>query len=111
MRTGFPRRCQTMKYRRLLIAPLATRRTTGAWGRKVMCKRDPDRLMDVTEAAALLGLKPGTLYSWASKGKVPFRKVGAALRFHRGELLEWTKGQGQKEGQGSARDSKLRVVK
>lgn len=72
-----------------------------------MCEQDPDRLMDVAEAAALLGMKPGTLYSWASKKRVPHRKVGAALRFHRGELLEWTKGQGQE----SARASKLRVVK
>jgi excisionase family DNA binding protein len=74
-----------------------------------MCEQDPDRLMDVDEAAALLGVRPGTLYSWASKRNVPFRKVGAALRFHRGELLEWTKG--QKQEQGSRLASKLRVVK
>jgi excisionase family DNA binding protein len=47
---------------------------------------DPDRLLDVNEAAELLQVKPGTLYSWASRGKVPYRKVGALVRFHRGEL-------------------------
>lgn len=76
-----------------------------------MCEQDPDRLMDVDEAAALLRMKPGTLYSWASKRKVPFRKVGAALRFHRGELLEWTKEQGQGSARSAPRASKLRVVK
>jgi excisionase family DNA binding protein len=67
--------------------------------------------MDVGEAAALLGLKPGTLYSWASKRKVPFRKVGAALRFHRGDLLEWTRVQGQIGELNAAQTSKLRMVK
>jgi excisionase family DNA binding protein len=76
-----------------------------------MCEQDPDRLMDVEEAAALLGMKPGTLYSWASKRRVPFRKVGAALRFHRGELLEWTKEQAQAGRQSAPRASKLRVIK
>jgi excisionase family DNA binding protein len=74
-----------------------------------MCGQDPDRLMDVNEAAALLGVKPGTLYSWASRRNVPFRKVGASLRFHRGELLEWTKGQVQEPRR--RRAPKLRVVK
>lgn len=78
-----------------------------------MCGQDPDRLMDVDEAAALLGMKPGTLYSWDSKRRVPFRKVGAALRFHRGELLEWTKEQAQGEGSArrAPRASKLREIK
>jgi len=76
-----------------------------------MCAQDPDRLLDVKEAAALLGMKPGTLYSWASKRNVPFRKVGAALRFHRGELLEWTKEQAQADRHRAPRPSKLRVVK
>lgn len=72
---------------------------------------DPDKLLDVEEAAALLGVKPGTLYSWASKGKVPRRKVGALLRFHRGELLDWTKEQAPvAAGQHEQRRAKLRVV-
>lgn len=72
---------------------------------------DPDKLLDVTEAAALLGVKPGTLYSWASRGKVPRRKVGALLRFHRGELLNWTKEQASAEaGEHERKRSHLRVV-
>lgn len=76
-----------------------------------MCEQDPDRLIDVGEAAALLGMKPGTLYSWASKRKVPFRKVGASLRFHRGDLLEWTREQARAGGQAAPQSSNLRVVK
>jgi excisionase family DNA binding protein len=75
-----------------------------------MCE-DPDRLLDVSEAADLLGVKPGTLYSWASRGKVPYRKVGALLRFHKGELLDWTKGQAPAEaGEHERKRSHLRVV-
>lgn len=67
---------------------------------------DPDQLLEIHEVAALLQVKPGTLYSWVSKGKVPYRKVGSLVRFHRGELMKWTKGQSQAE----QRRSKLRVV-
>jgi excisionase family DNA binding protein len=34
----------------------------------------PDRLLDVTEAAAMLGLKPATLYDWAYRRKLPVVK-------------------------------------
>jgi excisionase family DNA binding protein len=73
---------------------------------------DPDRLLDVNEAAALLQVKPGTLYAWASRGKVPFRKVGALVRFHRGELLDWTIEQagGSKQTEKKGQRAKLRVI-
>ncbi len=77
---------------------------------------DPDRLLDVHEAAALLIVKPGTLYSWITRGKVPYRKVGALVRFHRGELMAWTveqtQGSEQKEKARGERQrrAKLRMV-
>jgi excisionase family DNA binding protein len=41
-----------------------------------------DRLLDVREAAAMLGLKPATLYQWAYERRVPVVKLfGRALRF------------------------------
>lgn len=41
-----------------------------------------ERLLDVREAAALLGLKPTTLYQWAYERRVPAVKLfGRALRF------------------------------
>jgi excisionase family DNA binding protein len=67
---------------------------------------DPDRLLEIEEAAALLQVKKGTLYSWVSKGTIPFRKVGSLVRFHRGDLLEWTKGETQEK----QRRTKLRVI-
>ena len=41
-----------------------------------------DRLLDVNEASAMLGLKPCTLYQWAYERRVPVVKLfGRALRF------------------------------
>ncbi|MGB8509815.1 MAG: helix-turn-helix domain-containing protein [Pyrinomonadaceae bacterium] len=66
-----------------------------------------EKLLDINEASALLGVKPGTLYSWVSKKKVPFRKVGVCVRFHWGDLMEWT----NQTAKTSARRAPLRVVK
>lgn len=49
----------------------------------------PDRLLDVHETAALLGLKPSTLYQWAYQRRVPVVKLfGArgALRFRLSDI-------------------------
>ena len=41
-----------------------------------------ERLLDVREAAAMLGLKPCTLYQWAYERRIPVVKLfGRALRF------------------------------
>ena len=41
-----------------------------------------DRLLDVREAAGMLGLKPCTLYAWAYERRIPVVKLfGRALRF------------------------------
>ena len=72
---------------------------------------DPDRLLDINEAAALLQVKAGTLYSWVSKDKVPYRKVGSLVRFHRGELMDWTRKQSQQPAREKSRCTKLSVVR
>ena len=47
----------------------------------------PDRLLDVAEAAVLLGLKsPRALYKWAYAGRIPSVKIGKLLRFRRSDL-------------------------
>ena len=47
----------------------------------------PDRLLDVQEAAALLGLKsPRTLYKWAYAGRIASVKIGKLLRFRYSDL-------------------------
>ena len=41
-----------------------------------------ERLLDVREASAMLGLKPATLYQWAYERRIPVVKLfGRALRF------------------------------
>jgi excisionase family DNA binding protein len=43
---------------------------------------DDDRLLDVREAASMLGLRPSTLYQWAYERRIPIVKLfGRALRF------------------------------
>ncbi|WNG57406.1 helix-turn-helix domain-containing protein [Archangium gephyra] len=48
-----------------------------------------DTLLTVEEAAALLRLRPKTLYNWVSQGKVPYSKLGSVVRFNRRELVDW----------------------
>lgn len=70
---------------------------------------DPEQLLDVSEAAALLHVKGKTLYAWVSRNKIPYRKICSLVRFHRGELIEWARGQQNK--QPTLRRKQLSVVK
>ena len=59
-------------------------RARASSGRDGDTRESQDRLLDVREAALLLGLKPATLYQWAYKRRIPVVKLfGArgALRF------------------------------
>jgi excisionase family DNA binding protein len=60
-----------------------------------LMRDDPERLLDISEAAALLHVKNKTLYAWVSRNKIPYRKLCSLVRFHRGDLIEWAKGQQQ----------------
>lgn len=53
-------------------------------------ERDRAGLLNVKEAAALLGVAPRTIYAWVAERRVPFRKAGRLLRFDRAELLAWS---------------------
>jgi excisionase family DNA binding protein len=50
-----------------------------------------DALLNVTEAAALLGIAPGSLYHWLSEGRgIPVVRLSArCLRFRRTDLEAW----------------------
>jgi excisionase family DNA binding protein len=51
---------------------------------------DNDRLLNVNEAADLLGISAGTLYHWVSERRVPHVKLGIrCLRFRRASLETW----------------------
>jgi len=46
-------------------------------------------LMNVKQLAEYLQLKPGTVYTWAQKGKLPAIKVGRNWRFRKEEIDAW----------------------
>jgi excisionase family DNA binding protein len=45
-----------------------------------------DRLLNVRDAATMLGLKPSTLYQWAYERRIAHVKIGGALRFRRSAI-------------------------
>jgi excisionase family DNA binding protein len=52
------------------------------------CDAASDRLLDVREAAELLGLRPRTVYKLSYEGRLPVVKVGRATRFRLMSLLQ-----------------------
>lgn len=48
------------------------------------------RFLTVDELAVMLRVEVRTVYSWVSKGSVPFRKAGRRTVFLLDEILEWT---------------------
>jgi excisionase family DNA binding protein len=56
---------------------------------KAVSPTDDNRLLDVHEAAALLAVKPTTLYQWAYQRRIPVVKLfgpRGALRFRRSDI-------------------------
>jgi excisionase family DNA binding protein len=51
-----------------------------------MQSRTESRLVTVQEAAKFLALSKSTLYGWVYQRRIPFVKVGSALRFELAEL-------------------------
>jgi excisionase family DNA binding protein len=47
------------------------------------------KLLKTDEAAELLSIKPWTLRSWVSEGRIPFVKLGRLVRFNEKRLEEW----------------------
>lgn len=58
---------------------------------------EPEKLLNLKQAAALLNVAPRTIYSWVAERRIPFRKAGRLLRFDRAELLAWTSAQAQEK--------------
>lgn len=51
------------------------------------------QFLKVAELAALLKLKPRTIYDMVAKGRIPYRKPQGSniLRFDLDEIIAWTK--------------------
>ncbi len=51
-----------------------------------------DRLLNPRQLADLMEVKPGTIYSWISRGiDIPYIKVAGTLRFNERSIQEWLK--------------------
>jgi excisionase family DNA binding protein len=46
----------------------------------------PTELVNVNEAAQFLAVSPSTLYGWVWQRRIPFVKVGRAVRFDMADL-------------------------
>lgn len=49
----------------------------------------PGKVWNAREAAAFLGVSPGTVYTLAQNGEIPCRKIGDRYIFHPAALNEW----------------------
>src|SRR5262245_22788699 len=49
--------------------------------------------LTVGEAARLLRITTRSIYQMVAESRIPYRRVGRAVRFEQTELMEWTKAQ------------------
>jgi excisionase family DNA binding protein len=61
---------------------------TAATGARESCN---DALLNVQQAAQLLAVSVPTLYGWVWQRRIPFVKIGRALRFDRKDLAEFVR--------------------
>lgn len=91
------------RVRAILWARLAQGRSTASESRtsattsaanpratQVVQDRDPEKLLTVADAAALLGLSRSTVYQLMESGRLAYVRIGRARRIPRGSLLELT---------------------
>jgi excisionase family DNA binding protein len=50
---------------------------------------DEPGLFDARRTAAFLGIKVSTVYAWCARGRLPFVRLGRALRFDQKSLSRW----------------------
>jgi excisionase family DNA binding protein len=49
-----------------------------------------EKLLNPSQLADLLGVKPGTIYSWLSRGvDVPYVKIAGTVRFREKAVMDW----------------------
>jgi excisionase family DNA binding protein len=49
----------------------------------------PPTYLTLKEVAALLKVKPRTVYAWVSDNRIPFERKGSLLRFRLDAVLAW----------------------
>jgi excisionase family DNA binding protein len=58
-----------------------------------------ENLIGPEEAAKALGVAVPTVYTWVARHKIPFVKVGGALRFRPSALEAWLKARERSAGE------------
>ena len=58
-----------------------------------------DRLLAAAEVADLLGFSTSTILDWFEADKLPGFKIGRAVRFREGEVIDWI--EAQRKGPGT----------
>ena len=49
-----------------------------------------ERFLNPSQLAEVLGVRPGTIYSWLSRGvDIPHVKIAGTLRFREKAILDW----------------------
>jgi|PlaIllAssembly_1097288.scaffolds.fasta_scaffold1442845_1 excisionase family DNA binding protein len=49
-----------------------------------------EKLLNPQELAEALNVRPGTIYSWLSRGvDIPYVKIGGSVRFREKAVMEW----------------------
>jgi len=49
-----------------------------------------EKLLNPQELAEALDVRPGTIYSWLSRGvDIPYVKIGGSVRFREKAVMEW----------------------
>ena len=51
--------------------------------------QESGQFLSVDEAAEFLRVKPSTIYSWVSQGKIPHSKVGSRVLFEKSALVQF----------------------
>ena len=72
-----------------MICKLLIRRTPVRENDMAVGLRTEDRLLTVAEAANYLSVSTSTLYGWVWQRRIPFVKVGRALRFQMLDLQKF----------------------
>lgn len=55
------------------------------------------RFIGINDLTVYLGIKKGTIYVWTCQRRIPYVKMGGALRFDLREIEEWLKDKKIKE--------------
>jgi excisionase family DNA binding protein len=51
--------------------------------------KEPPIYLTLKEVAALLKVKPRTIYAWVSDNRIPFERKGSLLRFRLDAVVAW----------------------